>query len=237
MSTGSILPPDIREKMGQQPPRGIGGGASENATAAKKRSVAMNPDEQSAKEEAVSPTTPEPSEDEYRTRCPNVGCGSEITNKKWNYCPTCSTDLMLGGFENRLGIDLGEDDLSDYLFKGYITRDVKVLGKHVATMKSAQPRDLQEIDSYIMNGDWAKDEDGKDRKISEFFMRQMNALCNTASCVMKIDGESIGDSLESRMEWLMERGSAFVDILSQKVSWYNQALTEFLKKEDTVLGS
>jgi hypothetical protein len=234
MSTGSVLPPDIREKMGNAPPRGVGGGAAENAATAKQRDVAMNPD---AKPEVLEEPAPaEESEPEVRKHCPNSSCGIGV-EKGWSYCSTCGTDLLVNGFQSKLGIKLTEEDLSDYLFKGYISREVKILGKHNATMKSSQPKDLEEIDRFIMTGKWGKEEDGSDRRVSDFFMRQMNALCQTASCVMKVDGDSIGDNLEARMEWLMERGSAFVDILSQKVGWYNQALTEFLKDEDTVLGS
>jgi hypothetical protein len=88
-----------------------------------------------------------------------------------------------------------------------------------------------------MNGDWGKKDDGSERRVSDFYLRQMNALCVTASAVTKVDGESIGDSLEKRLAWMNERGSSFVDIVSQRVTLFNQALTEFLRSEDSILGS
>lgn len=233
MSTGSILPPDIREQMSSRPAHGIGGGSVKAEAPPHQRSTAKEPEDPSIVGEASLPAL---DDDVVRTDCPNPSCRAQVESA-WSYCPRCSCDLMRDGADGRLGISFTEDDLSDYLFKGYISRDVKVLGKHHATMKSSQPKDLEAIDSYLMNGDWAKNEDGSDRKISEFYMRQMNMLCITAASVIKVDGESIGDTLDARMRWLMERGSAFVDMLSAKVSLFNQGLTEYLKKEDTVLGS
>lgn len=232
---GSSLPPDIREKMGHAPPRGVGGGASENVTTAHQRDAAMNPD--APLEEVREESSPkEEKEFVVSDKCPSASC-RKVIDKEWKFCAACGQNILNEGLASKLGIKLGEEDLSDYLFKGYITRDIKILGKHKATMKSGQPKDLEAIDNYIMNGSWGKDDDGNDRKISDFFMRQVNAMCQTAACVVKVDGESIGETLDERMAWLKERGSSFVDILSQKVSWYNQALTEFLNDEDTVMGS
>lgn len=222
----SILPPDIREKLSRQTSGGVGSSAKEN----RPRSV--------VREEEASSSEPEGSEEteKVRNKCPNTVCGAPV-EVSWSYCPRCRTDLLRDGAAERLGLKFNEEDLSDYLFKGYISREIKLLGRHNATIKSGQPKDLNAIDNYIMNGSWSKDENGDDRKVSDFFIRQMNAICQTASCVIKIDGEAIGDSFEKRVEWLMERGSAFVDILCEKVSLYNQALGDFLKKEDSILGS
>jgi len=230
------LPPDIvAQQAAQQGQRGIGGGAMENVSTAQKRGVAMNTLEPKA--EAAEPAAKAASvEPEEASNCTNQSCNLEV-KKEWNFCPVCNTDLLRGGPTKKLGVQFSEEDLSDYLFKGYIVKEITMLGKHKATMKSSQPKDLEHIDAYIMNGPWGKNDDGSDRKVSDFYMRQVNAMCMTASVVVKIDGESIGNSIEARMEWLKERGSSFVDILSGRVALFNQALVEYLKKEDTILGS
>ncbi|MFQ5352667.1 MAG: hypothetical protein ACE5D3_06305, partial [Candidatus Binatia bacterium] len=177
-----------------------------------------------------------PTEREEFKACPNHGCRSDLKDE-WNYCAACGHDLLRGGPAKKIGIQFTEEDMHSYLFRGYVVCDLKILGKHKITVKSSQPKDLREIDDHIMNGDWAKNADGEERKISDFYLRQMNALCVTASAVIKVDGESIGDTLAKRLAWMDERGSAFVDLVSQRVSLFNQALTEFLKNEDAVLGS
>jgi len=65
----------------------------------------------------------------------------------------------------------------------------------------------------------------------------MNAMAIAAMAVQKLDGQSIGESLTDKMKWFEERGSGFVDLVSSKVTLFNQALTDHLKKEDSFSGS
>lgn len=232
MSNGSILPPDIQEQLAKQRPRsplpGIGSAAPENALP--KRLMKTDDDlaetAKPAVEEAVEETT-----------CKSTFCSAHVAADA-AFCSKCGFDQMRGGLIKKLGIaPFSEEDIQDYVFRGYVVRDLKVLGKHTVTLRSSQAKDLKEIDTYIMTGAWSKGIDGKERQISEFFLRQMNALCMTAMSIQKIDGQSIGETLEARMKWLEERGSAFVDLLAQKVSFFNQALTDHLNKEDSLSGS
>jgi len=235
-----MLPPDIREQMDKQKsragvptsPGGVGGRVPANAATAHQRQVAMGRGE----EEPEQAAPPKEEEKVEEVRCPEPACGIKAEND-WIFCARCGTDLIAGGAAKRLGVTITEDDVQDYLFKGYVVRDIKILGKHVATMRSSQTRDLKEIDSFIMNGDWSKDEKGNEHQVSDFFLRQMNALCITAMAVRKIDGSSIGESLADRVAWMEERGSAFVDMLATKVQLFNRAITEHLKKEDALQGS
>lgn len=227
MSNGSILPPDIQEQMAKKPRSvlpGIGSAAPENAAP---RRAAPEPEA----------ATPAAKEEEADTTCKSTFCNATVSPDA-AFCSRCGFDQMRGGLIKKLGIEpFTDEDVQDYVFKGYVVRDVMILGRYKATMRSSQAKDLKEIDSYIMNGSWSKSDDGKERQVSDFFLRQMNALCVTAMSVQKIDGQSIGNTLSERMTWLEERGSAFVDILAQKTSLFNQALTDHLKKEDTLSGS
>lgn len=237
MGNGSILPPDIAAQMknkSTRPSGGIGSGAKENVASARARELAMNPDaalkEETAEVEAPVEETPD------LKVCPNLRCKKDLKDE-WNFCASCGEDLVREGSAKRLGITWTEDDLHSYIFRGYVMRDVTVLGKHKITIKSSQPQDLNEIDNYIMNGTWAKNPDGTQRNVSDFYLRQINALCQTASAVQKLDGNSLGATLEDRIKYLNERGSAFVDMLSTRVVLFNRALTEHLKRSDTLSGS
>ena len=241
MSNTVGVPPDIASQMSQQGQRGIGGGAAQNAKTVQQRNAAMNPTlaaEQKAlaeKEAEAAPASEDDKPEEIQA-CPNAKCRIEVQDK-WNYCPQCKTDLLRGGPAKKLGIVFTEDDMHDYIFKGFVVKEVTVMGRIKLIMKSGQPIDLKEVDDYIMNGSWGKTDDGDERKISDFYMRQINLMCGTASVIMKVDGESIGETLADRMKWLQERGSSFVDILSTRVSLFVQALSEHLEKEDTLSGS
>lgn len=243
MSNGMGLPPDIQEQVNKQEPRrptavspgGIGGRAKGNASTAHQREVAMG----RGHDEAI----PQPEEeqvddvqDESELTCPNTLCGVEV-QAKWKFCSGCGADILAGNPAKRLGISFTEEDTEDYIFKGYVVRDIPVLRRYTATMRTSQARDLLEVDDFLVNGDWLKDDKGEMKQVSEFLIRQMNAMCVTAMAVQKINGQSIGEDLPSRVEWLQEKGSAFVDILAQKVTLYNRAITDHLKSEDALLGS
>lgn len=233
MSNGSLVPPDIQEQLDKQrartpvpPPGGIGSAAPENNG---RRASRTEP-------EPVPSTTPQEADKEDLT-CKSTFCRATVASEA-AYCSKCGFDQLRGGLTKKLGIDpFTEEDVQDYVFRGYVVRDIKVIGKHSVTLRSSQARDLKEIDSFIMNGEWTKTTDGKDKQVSEFFLRQMNAMSLTAMSIQKVDGQSIGATLVERVKWLEERGSAFVDLLAQKVSMFNQALTEHLRKEDTLSGS
>lgn len=234
------LPPDIRAQVERQSARtkqghtGIGGGAQENQIASQRRNAAVNPD--ALTEEVAPEPAKKAAEKADIVICPNNRCRTDLKDE-WNFCAKCGADLMRGGLEKMLGIEWTEKDISDYLFKGYVVRDLKFLGKHTITVKSAQPQDMDQIDDYLLNGDWKKDAKGKSREVSQYYLQQMNSLCATASCLLKFDGDSIGDTMAERVQYLRERGAALVDMASTRVQLFNQALTEHLKKEDTFLGS
>jgi RNA polymerase-binding transcription factor DksA len=229
MTNGSAIPADVRSNMerqrrkGQAASAGIGGKAAENMP----RST----------QEVEAETRASAEEKEKDVAKPICKRCKKVAESEWRFCASCGKELTGEGAAKRLGIDLNEQSLQDYLFKGYIVCNIKVFGKHTITIKSSQPKDLSDIDDYLMNGEWTKDAKGEAKNVSDFYLRQMNAVCVTASAVAKIDGDSIGETLVERVAWFMERGAAFVDTVSQRVTLFNQALTEFLQDEDAVLGS
>jgi len=232
MSNGSLMPPDVQEQLDRQrpraavpPPSGIGAAASENG-----RRQRVDASEPSTPAAAIAVEAVDLS-------CKSTLCRATVPAEA-SFCAKCGFDQLRGGLTKKLGIgEFTEEDVQDYIFRGYVVRDLKLMGKHMVTLRSSQARDLKEIDAFIMNGEWTKTSDGKDKQISEFFLRQMNAMSLTAMSIQKMDGKSIGESLADRVRWLEERGSALVDMLAQKVSLFNQALTDYLRQEDTLSGS
>lgn len=237
--TGSMLPPDIREQVARQSRQasghaGIGGAAQENQASSQRRNAAVNPD--SIVDDQAKPVPAAPEKPEELKACPNPRCLVDLVDE-WSFCAKCGTDLMRGGTEKALGITWTDQDVSDYLFRGYVLRDLKLLGNHKITVRSAQPQDMDEIDSYLMEGEWIKTKDGGRRNISQLYLQQMNSLCVTASCLLKFDGESIGNTLAERVKYLRERGAALVDMMANRVQLFNKSITEHIRKEDTISGS
>lgn len=234
---GSMLPPDIREQMSQSGGRGgVGGRASENEAAASARAQAMGdpPRKDEAESERRQATDAQSSKEAPHSRCP--GCEGDVHDEH-DYCPKCGRDLLRKSAAEQLGIEFTEEDIEAYLFRGYVVREVKLFRGHTMTVKSSQPSDLSEIDDFIMNGSWSKTEDGRERKISDFYLRQMNMMAITAACAQKIDGYDIGGTVEERVNYFLDKGSALVDMASKCVTLFNQAITDFLSKEDLAEGS
>jgi hypothetical protein len=234
--SGSMLPPDVRSQMERSTQArrtgGIGSAVHENAAAAAAREQVVN---------GGAPVTDAPAgvEEESAVEleiCPNLRCAIKLEDD-WNYCSRCGANLTRGGAAKRLGITWTDDHIQEYIFKGCVVHDLPVLGKHKITVKSSQPTDMNEIDAFMVNGDWQKNPDGSKRAVSEFYVRQMNSVCITAAAIIKFDGASIGDTLADRVKYLMARGSALVDLLNGRVLMFNRALTEHLERADAFLGS
>lgn len=239
---GSMIPPDIKNQIDKSRPRapgGIGAGAPENALSARAREQALNPDGVDLEDEQAPAADAE--HVDYKT-CPNTRCAKPLVDE-WNYCSKCGADLIRGGAAKRIGITITDDDLQSYIFRGYITKELSFLGKHKITVRSSVAQDSEAVDDYLMNGSWRKkkvlEENAtpEQRQISDFYFRQVQSLAVTACCVHKIDGQSIGDTMEKRIAYLQERGSAMVDMLSSRTVIFNQAVTEHLQRSDALLGS
>lgn len=232
---GSVLPPDVRAAMEKQAGvrrgGGIGSAIPENADAARARAQAMDQKLDESEEEADAAS--EPKEDLNIKVCPNC---TKTLQDEWTFCAKCGADLIRGGAAKKLGIEWTEDDLQNYVFKGFVVREIPFL-KSTISIRSSIGADTGEIDLYLMEGSWRKDEKGKDRVISEMLVRQMQTLAITASCLHKFGGESIGNTLEERAKYLLERGAAMADMLNQRVVLFNTALNIYLRKADTFSGS
>lgn len=231
---GSMIPPDLR--AGAERTRGsggIGGRARENTSAAAARAVAMGelpPEAQEAEpaQEEIAP--PEAS----ATECQR--CNGKV-EKEWEFCSRCGTDLARKGAAKALGIEFGDDDVEAYIFKGFVTRTIKFLGTHSLTLRSSMSSDMKAIDNYLINGEWRKTKDGKELGVGQSYVYQLSILCTTAACLVQVDGTDIGKDLEARIKYLHDRGSAFCDMISERVILFNRAVTRFMEAKNTLSGS
>ena len=243
---GSIIPPDMRSKKKPAPhppskssaPSGIGGRAKENEANSQARAQAFGTIEEesdSPELEKAAPVLEEPPP-------PCSRCKKEV-QKKWHFCSGCGQELDSADPSEVLKVSLDEDDIENYLFRGYILKDVPILRNHSVTLKSSQKEDLDHIDDFLMNGNWRKKKDASGKpndeikEVSQFLLTQMQSFAVMASSVVKIDGQSIGKDLLERVEYLNDKGSAFIDLLAKKTVLYNKAITKLLEDEDAVLGS
>jgi hypothetical protein len=230
-----MLPPDLRGRLEspsavRPPHRGIGGAAAENATHAAARARALG-------DPAPAPAGAEAEASAAETKAPALpgSCAScrRPLESEWNFCAKCGRDLVIDRDPVKwLGIaPFCDDDVQDYLFKGCIVRDLPILGTHKLRAKSSQPKDLKEVDTYFVNGEY------KDKALSGELYKQLHTMATVATSVFSLDDKSVGKELKERMAWLEEQGSAFVDMITLRVAGFNRAWTKYLEAQNPILGS
>jgi hypothetical protein len=227
---GSLLPPDLRKQAEARPAahRGVGGAARENAAQSAARAQGFG--EAYAGEPAKEKAEDEQKQEAKLEQCP--GCRIALSDE-WNFCAKCGRDLVGDRDPVKwLGIKpFVTEDVEEWLFKGYIVRDLPIVGEHKIRVKSSQPKDLKEVDAYFLNGEY------KDKPLSQDLYKQLHTMATVAASVSSLDDKSIGDKLGERMAWLEERGSAFVDMVTYRVAVFNRAWTRYVEAKNRLMGS
>jgi hypothetical protein len=210
------LPPDLRGRGG------IGGGARENRASAISRDAALSnpPVEEHLSEKA--PPEPETDVEHKCTRC------STISSEEANFCHKCGKDLLLDPMK-KLGIEFTEEDLDQYLFKGYLVKEVKVVGRSLM-VRSSLPDDHKQITAYLMD-EW------NNKPVTQDFWENLRGAASISLCIVSFDGKEIGENVSERVDWMLKIGSALHDMITNKVVLFNRAITEWLSKKDTFLAS
>jgi hypothetical protein len=226
---GSLLPPDLRKQAEARTTahRGVGGAARENAAQSAARAQAFG--EAYAGEPAKEKAEDEQKQEAKLEQCP--GCRAALSDE-WNFCAKCGRDLVSDRDPVKwLGIKpFVSDDVEEWLFKGYIVRDLPIVGDHKIRVKSSQPKDLKDVDAYFLNGEY------KDKPLSQDLYRQLHTMATVAASISSLDDKSIGDKLGDRMAWLEERGSAFVDMVTYRVALFNRAWTRYVEAKNRLMG-
>ena len=166
--SGSMLPPDLRaqaEARTQTGNRGIGGAARENSAQSAARASAMGVSVEEAAA-AQQEKAEEPQKTVDLTECPVC---KKKPGKDDLFCAGCGQGLLQEKDPIKfLAIKpFTDEDVDDYIFKGFILREIPILGKHKIILKSSQPKDLKAVDSWLMNGEY------KDKGLSNALYKQL----------------------------------------------------------------
>lgn len=215
------LPPDLRSS-------GIGGGARENRRSAAAHSAAMaashsRPTENEKADQAEAETTK--TKDVEKSKCDR--CSREVTEDD-NFCGRCGADL-LNDPAKRLGITFVPEDFDEYLFRGFLAKEVKVVGKSMV-IRSSVAQDHKKISDYLM-------ENWSEKPVAPDFWDNLRGTAAISMALMSFDGHPIPDDVKESVDWLMQRGSALHDMITQRVVLFNRAVTAWLREKDTFLVS
>lgn len=201
---------------------GIGSGARENRTSADARGVAVEAAGPKATEAAPpDEEAPAPALEE----CPSCELKLE---KDWSFCSRCGRSLVEDP-QKLLNIAFEEGDLDRYLFEGFLTKTVMVVGRELV-LRTSIAGDHQKISDYLM-------EKHGERPTTQAFWDNIRSTASVSLAVVSFDGKPIGDTTEERVDWMMDRGSALTDMILNRVVLFNRAVSAWLQKKNNFLVS
>ena len=190
---------------------------------------------QASKREPGSPaiaTTPDikekPKDEEPEpSGLPCSSCGSDVLGEHL-YCPTCGLEQGRKDVLKALGIKLTEEDLSEYLFKGCLIKDIPIIHGKMGTFKTLLPIEANECEDAIT--DRFKDRDATNTQWSNVY-----AQMYLSYGWIRFDGNSLGDTPEKRRDFIDKSiGVHLLDIASKKWSLFNRAVQAMLEDPDAI---
>jgi len=214
----SHLPVDMRKSSG------IGGGARENRDSAIAYESAISatsrlPEQEPPKEVRADVETKNTIEE-----CPV--CHAKVSEEN-NFCAKCGRNLLTSA-RDRLHLKFADEDLDQYIFRGHVSRTLKVLGRDLV-VRSSLSDDHRVISEYLIN-EW------QDKSVTQDFWDNLRGTAAISMAIESFDGKSIGTSVEERVKWMLARGASFSDMVTNQVVLYNRAVTEWLEEKNTFLA-
>jgi len=185
----------------------IGGKAAEF-----NRSTRTSPQEESSSEKvALEPID---------QKCSACGDTNEPDS---SFCSSCGTELGIKGIEESLGVEFTDDDISEYLFKGYIAKEIPLFRDKMAVMKTLLPKEASAAEDFVV-----AHFQGKEATQSQW--SNVDALTYLSFGWTKFDGNSLGGTQGERYATIEGTiGVHLLDIASKKWSLLNRAVTELLE--------
>lgn len=144
------------------------------------------------------------------------------------FCPACGMELDRHGLAKALGITLDEKDLSDYLFQGYLVKEVPLVHGKMALFKTLLPSESEKIEQMMM------ERFGNDQVTNKLWVNAYSIITLSYGWV-KFDDTGFGDTPEKRFEHIQERtGAHLVDLASLKWNQFNRAVGAMLEDPEAI---
>lgn len=154
-------------------------------------------------------------------------CGGDVTDK-YVFCPTCGTELNRKALAKALRIELTEEDLSEYLFKGYLVKEIPLVGDKKALFKTLLPSEAEEVDNALLSK-------FGDKSVTNSLYSNVYSTHILSYGWIKFDDNSLGETPEQRLKHIREHtGGHLVDIASKKWNMFNRAVSAMLEDPDII---
>lgn len=138
-----------------------------------------------------------------------------------NFCSNCGFDNKKRRPADTLGIEITDEDVQNYLFKGHIVKSVPLLGQHVLTFKTSQSQEVDEADELT-------EKHFEGRRPSDIEWLNYRSKVLIAFGWVKLDGAGIGNSAKERLEYIQGHGSQMLETVGRKYKLFQDAISEVL---------
>jgi hypothetical protein len=222
MPTMEDVPPDLRPKIARAAPaplvgpggrRFIGSGTPEYPGANREPPASAAPEQKAE----------EPKETKEPDGTPCTRCKTPLLADT-NFCQNCGLDLKRKRAGATLGIKITDEDIQNYLFKGFLAKEVELFEGHTVTFKSIQSKEIDDADVLT-------EQHFKDRRPTEIEWSNYRSKVLIAFGWAKLDGHSIGEKPSLRLEHINAQGSHMVELVGKKFTLFNTAISEVLNGE------
>ncbi len=177
-------------------------------------------------------SSPEPKQESEKNEQDKVSltchvCGSDVLD--WHaYCPSCGADRGSGDVSKALGLELNEEDLSQYLFKGYLVKEIEIIKGHTVLFKTLLPVEVSEAEEKLVNI-------FRDKTPTDAQWVNTNAQISLSYGWIKFDGTSLGKTPDERYEHIGKSiGVHLMDAASKKWNLFNRAISNLLADPDAI---
>lgn len=168
---------------------------------------------------------PEKESPKKEDKCP--ACGAEI-GEEFLFCGMCGVELGRKNISKSIGIELTEDDVSEYFFKGYIVKEIEIAHGKKGLFKTLLPKEMDELESKMMDR-------FRDKDVSQSQWSNISAITGLSYGWVKFDGVKLGETANERFDYLMEKmGPHVIDIASKKWTILNRSVQAMLEDPDVI---
>lgn len=163
--------------------------------------------------------------DESAKPCPVC---NEPIDPKYVFCGFCGLELGRKSLVGALGIELTDDDVSEYLFKGYLAKEITLTHGKKGMFKTLLPKESYDIENKVTER--FKGGDATHNQYNNY-----HALMNLSYGWVSFDGVSFGDTPAKRQDRLESSvGVHLLDIASKKWSLFNRAVSAMLEDPEVI---
>lgn len=148
-------------------------------------------------------------------------CEKEL-KEEFDFCPFCGGIIKDANYEELLGIKITDDDIADYIIKGFVSKTVSIGNKMSISIRT------------LTSGEWkeaTKAADGADPGRSSRMLYNIELNQRLAACAIEaINSNMINYSGEQKYKYIQGLSSDIVELIATKANMLHQVMIKKIQE-------